>query len=59
MLKVGDRVYHRNLERYGLVNSFDQFDDTCCFVEFDEDEYGVVDELCVSINWIEKVEGEE
>ena len=56
--QIGDKVYHKNLEKFGTITSFDWMSDDCCFVEFEADEYGYIEELCVSFNQLVKAEGE-
>lgn len=51
-MKAGDRVYHKNLQRFGTYVEDDWASDDSCFVNFDtEDEYE--DVLCVSKNQLE------
>lgn len=57
--KIGDRVYHKNLETYGIFDSYDWASDDSCFVCF-EDEYGHNDDYrCVSLNQLIKVDKKE
>lgn len=49
---VGDRVYHKNLKKYGTFEGYDKLDTDTCYVNFDTDD-GYEDERRVSINQIE------
>lgn len=48
--KRGDRVFHRNLKKYGTYIEKD-FEEGICYVEFDE-EYGEKETLRVSESWL-------
>ena len=53
--KKGDRVFHKNLGRYGIFVEEDWASNDSCFVKFDsEDNYD--DTLCVSYNQLSLVE---
>ena len=54
-MTAGDRVYHKNLKRYGTYVEDDWASDDSCFIKFDsEDNYD--DILCVSKNLLQIVE---
>lgn len=49
MFKMYDRVYHKNLKRYGVFESYDNLDTDTCYVIFGEKD-GYEDSRRVSIN---------
>lgn len=49
--KKGDRVYHRNLKRYGTFIGYAWESDTECDVEFDTED-GEPEQLHVSVGWL-------
>jgi len=53
--KQGDKVYHRNLEWYGIFYEYDVLDVDTCTVVFTKDD-GYEDERRVSINMLDKCE---
>lgn len=54
IFKEGDRVFHRNLKRYGTYVEDDWASDDSCYVKFDNED-DPDDVLCVTKKWIEKV----
>lgn len=55
IFKEGDRVFHRNLKRYGTYVEDDWASDDSCYVKFDNED-NADDVLCVTKKLIEKVE---
>ena len=51
--KKGDKVFHKNLEEYGVFESYDEWDDCSCFVTFYKDGYYPSCQ-CVSLNQLSK-----
>lgn len=51
-MKNGDRVFHKNLRRFGTYIKDDWASDDSCFVNFDTED-GYEDVLCVSKNQLE------
>lgn len=39
MPEIGEKVYHKNLDKMGIFDGYDDLDTDTCYVRF-EDEYG-------------------
>lgn len=52
-MKQGDKVYHKNLKKYGIFVEKDWASEDFCFVDFGDE-----DVRCVSYNQLELVEEE-
>ena len=52
--KNGDKVFHKNLEEYGVFEDYDWADKYSCFVTFYED--GYENFKCVSLNQLRKTD---
>ena len=52
--KNGDKIFHKNLEAYGIFEEYDWADNSSCFVTFYED--GHEDFKCVSLNQLIKTD---
>lgn len=53
--KIGDKVFHKNLEEYGVFESYNNYDDDSCFVTFYSDGY-YPSCKCVSLNQLSKTD---
>lgn len=53
IFKEGDRVFHRNLKRYGTYVEDDWASDDSCYVKFDNED-NPDDVLCVTKKLIER-----
>lgn len=54
MYKIGQKVYHRSLNKEGVFNGYDKYDkDTCYFVFIDK--HGFEEERRVSIDKLDSI----